>query len=57
VQQQKELWSFSACNQPTGLDISPGGSFLALTNFMDNSLELFWIGDFLKNTAKGTSLH
>ncbi|MEW6564189.1 MAG: hypothetical protein AB1404_01655 [Spirochaetota bacterium] len=57
VQQQKELWNFSAGNQPTGLDISPGGNFLALTNFMDNSLELFWIGDFLKNTARKTSLH
>lgn len=41
------LLQFSAGNQPTGLVISPSGTYLALSNFLDNTVELlrlriFW---------------
>ncbi|MCX7656408.1 MAG: beta-propeller fold lactonase family protein [Treponemataceae bacterium] len=49
----KIVHEFSAGNQPTGLDVSPSGSYLALSNFLDNTIELFWIRDFLEPLSKG----
>ncbi len=53
VKNHSILWQFSAGNQPTGLDISPSGTYLALSNFLDNTVELYWIKDFLEKGAAG----
>lgn len=39
------LTSWPQGNQPTGLDISADGCYLATTDFMDNRLNLYVIGD------------
>mgnify|MGYP001354263614 CR=1 FL=1 len=39
------LTSWQQGNQPTGLDISPDGRYLAATDFMDNRLHLYLIAD------------
>ncbi|MCX7656098.1 MAG: beta-propeller fold lactonase family protein [Treponemataceae bacterium] len=47
LEKGKVVHEFSTGNQPTGLDVSPQGTYLALSNFLDNTIELFWIRDFL----------
>ena len=37
--------SFMGGNQPTGLDISNNGRYLCFSNFRDNTIELFYIGE------------
>jgi len=32
-------------NQPTGLDISKDGNYLAFSNFRDNNFEIYWLGN------------
>ncbi len=39
---KKEVARFTAGNQPTGLDFSNIGNFLCFSNFLDNTIELFW---------------
>ncbi|MCK4796023.1 MAG: YncE family protein [Spirochaetes bacterium] len=43
---KKEVISFvKAGNQPTGLDISKDGNYLCFSNFRDNNIEIYWIGN------------
>lgn len=44
---KKKIISFTAGNQPTGLDISNNGKFLAFSNFMDDTIEIFSLENFL----------
>ena len=47
-------------NQPTGLDVSPDGTLLAFTDFMDNRVELFAvppIAMLLRGNAAWTSVY
>jgi DNA-binding beta-propeller fold protein YncE len=39
------LTAWQQGNQPTGLDISPDGCYLATTDFMDNRVHLYMISD------------
>jgi DNA-binding beta-propeller fold protein YncE len=41
----KTLTSWAQGNQPTGLDISPDGRYLATTDFMDRHVNLYVIAD------------
>ncbi len=43
-----------AGNQPTALDISPGGNLLVFSNFLDGSLEFYEIPGFEKLKEKGS---
>lgn len=39
--------SFKAGNQPTALGVSNNGKYLCTSNFRDNNIELYFIGDLL----------
>lgn len=46
VQQKRIVAMFAGGNQPTGLDISNSGKYLCFSNFLDNTIELFYLGDY-----------
>ena len=46
LKQKRIVAMFSGGNQPTGLDISNSGKYLCFSNFLDNTIELFYLGDY-----------
>ncbi|HOT59978.1 MAG TPA: beta-propeller fold lactonase family protein [Spirochaetia bacterium] len=52
VEQKRVVAMFSGGNQPTGLDISNNGKYLCFSNFLDNTIELFYLGDYNANYSK-----
>ena len=45
VVNSKKLSAFEGGRQPTGLDVSNNGKYLCFSNFQDNNIEIYWIGD------------
>jgi DNA-binding beta-propeller fold protein YncE len=45
---KKIIGTIEGGNQPTGLDVSNDGNYVCFSNFRDNNIEIYYIGDFNK---------
>ena len=49
LQEKKMICQFTGGTQPTGLDVSPDGSFFVFSNFQDHNIEIYSISPPLAN--------